>query len=352
MNKRTSNWNDLLGDIMEAMTRALYTGKHVLVHCQHGLHRTGSLITFWLVLGVVSQELVHDSDAWREKLSESWQTWSRGRQLRQAKRDDRRERDYEGESWEAVMSFFRDMPLHVVQDMADRWKRTAQAASRNPHHSQGSQRSEHSVQSRLPLQGPTVTSVSRAFCSSAAASSAAPDPKQMAPKAKAPAVPRALIAKALDEKEKRLQHPSPAVVPKGSVAKEFPVSKPMPSKEKAPSASPPPPSKSVRGQKRSVPSGQSEPLPQPPSRAKAEQRYGPDWVAGAEWQDGDWQCRLCGNHNWRQWRLCGICKAPRDADLRIGADWYCKCGNFNLARRQVCNRSHCQRPRQGNEQSP
>ena len=132
MNKRTSNWNDKLGDIMEAMTRALYTGKHVLVHCQHGLHRTGSLITFWLVLGVVSQELVHDSDAWREKLSESWQTWSRGRQLRQAKRDDRHGRDYEGESWEAVMSFFRDMPLHVVQDMADRWKRTAQVASRNP----------------------------------------------------------------------------------------------------------------------------------------------------------------------------------------------------------------------------
>ena len=92
------------------------------------------------------------------------------------------------------MCFFRDMPLHVVQDMADRWKRTAQAASRNPHQSQGSQRSEQSVQSRLPLQGPTVTLVPRTLCSSAAASSAAPDPKQMALRAKAPAVPKALRA--------------------------------------------------------------------------------------------------------------------------------------------------------------
>ena len=276
------------------------------------------------------------------------------------------------------MSFFRDMPLHVVQDMADRWKRTAQAASSNPHHSPGSQRSEHSVQSRLPLQRPTVTLVPRALCSSAAASSAAPDPKQVGLRAKAPAVPKALRAtskakalavpkalraKALEQKKPRLQHPPPATTstttPAAPEAKALAVSKRMPSKEKAPSASPPPPSQSARGQKRSVPSGQSKPLPQPPvhppsSRAMAEQRYGPDWVAGAEWQDGDWPCRLCGNHNWRRRGFCNrnTCKAPRDADFRIGADWYCKCGNFNLARRQVCNRSQCQRPRQGNEQSP
>ena len=56
MNTRTGSWDDELWDVIEAMTRALYMGKHILVHCQHGLHRTGSLITFWLALGLVAQE--------------------------------------------------------------------------------------------------------------------------------------------------------------------------------------------------------------------------------------------------------------------------------------------------------
>ena len=161
------SWTDELGEIVEALTRALYTGKHVLVHCQHGLHRTGSLIVFWLALGMVSGEGVRDSDDWLDKLEEAWRSWSRGRQLRQATKDDRRGRDFEDESWKALMSFFRDMPLPVVMDMAERLQRTAQAASRNPHRSQGSQRSEQSVQSRLPLQNSSAAS-------SAASSSSAP----------------------------------------------------------------------------------------------------------------------------------------------------------------------------------
>ena len=64
MNSESDSWTADLGDIIEAMTRALYTGKHVLVHCQHGLHRTGSLIAFWLALGMVAEEGVSDSDDW------------------------------------------------------------------------------------------------------------------------------------------------------------------------------------------------------------------------------------------------------------------------------------------------
>ena len=62
MNSFSGDWNDELGDVVEALTRALYMGKHALVHCQHGLHRTGSLIVFWLALGMVSGEGVRDSD--------------------------------------------------------------------------------------------------------------------------------------------------------------------------------------------------------------------------------------------------------------------------------------------------
>ena len=71
MNHVTGAWTDELGDIIEALTRALYTGKHALVHCQHGLHRTGSLITFWLALGMVSTEGVRDSDDWMQKLADA-----------------------------------------------------------------------------------------------------------------------------------------------------------------------------------------------------------------------------------------------------------------------------------------
>ena len=271
MNSFSGDWNDELGDVVEALTRALYMGKHALVHCQHGLHRTGSLIVFWLALGMISGEEVHDSDDWLDKLEEAWRSWSRGRQLHQATKDDRHGRDYEDESWKALMSYFRDMPLSVVRDMAERLQRTAQAASRNLHQSQRSQRSEQSVQSRLPLQRPTVTLVPKAPSSSAASSSTSSAAPSFTPAAK--------------------RKPPGAASSSTSSA--------------ATSAPRTPPLQSAWGQKWSMPSLPSSRGPQPPAhppsaRATAEQAYGPDWVPGAEWQSGDWACRRCGNHNWRR----------------------------------------------------
>ena len=79
------------------------------------------------------------------------------------------------------------------------------------------------------------------------------------------------------------------------------------------------------------------------------------WVPGAEWQQGDWRCRVCGNHNWRHRGYCngglGQCKAVRDKGFKPG-DWYCKCGNWNLSRRTTCNRSTCQTSREEGEQLP
>ena len=90
---------------------------------------------------------------------------------------------------------------------------------------------------------------------------------------------------------------------------------------------------------------QSEPVAERPA----------DWAPGAEWQDGDWTCRVCGNHNWRHRGFCngggGRCKASRDEDFGPG-DWYCKCGNWNLSRRTECNRWRCKAPRSEGGQCP
>ena len=50
MNEINHVWWENLTEIMEMITTALYSRKHVLVHRQHGVHRTGSLITCWLAL--------------------------------------------------------------------------------------------------------------------------------------------------------------------------------------------------------------------------------------------------------------------------------------------------------------
>ena len=112
-------WLDALMRVVTVLTTALYSAKHVLVHCQHGLRRTGSLIAFWLALGLVSQEGVTDIHGWHDKLSEAWRTWALGRDLRQATADDRRGRDYEHESWNAVLEFFGAMDVDIVRQMAE-----------------------------------------------------------------------------------------------------------------------------------------------------------------------------------------------------------------------------------------
>ena len=91
-------------------------------------------------------------------------------------------------------------------------------------------------------------------------------------------------------------------------------------------------------------------LPTYPPPAASER--GADWVPGAEWQQGDWTCRKCGNHNWRIRGFCnrGKCRAPRDENFRIGQDWYCKCGNFNKVFRTTCNRTTCGASRESSEQ--
>ena len=65
-----------------------------------------------------------------------------------------------------------------------------------------------------------------------------------------------------------------------------------------------------------------------------------EWQEDWRWKpaEGDWVCEVCGNNNfqWRTW--CAWSDCPT-------GDWECVCGNVNFARRRICNRNTCQKPR-------
>ena len=65
-----------------------------------------------------------------------------------------------------------------------------------------------------------------------------------------------------------------------------------------------------------------------------------EWQEDWRWKpaEGDWVCEMCGNNNfqWRTW--CAWSDCPT-------GDWECECGNVNFARRRICNRKTCQKPR-------
>ena len=388
------DWGEKMHHVLETMTSFLYSGQNVLVHCLHGLHRTGSLIVLWLALGLVGEEGVADKQGWLRKLTEAWETWKRGRQLRQATLDDRRGRDYESESWTAVTQFFSDMPIALVRELAGIWKTVAEAHA---------MQSPQSVQSRLPLQTPPadVVLVSREKAESMAEVEAkkrpAPKawPKSMAVGAKpksapvlsapplqsppgkkrprgsvgvaAVATPTSGLAVFLKPtvKAEAKQKQTKQVQPRPKLEAKPEQTQAQQKKEKQPKQPEQPeqkkrkhkesqPSSSSVPSAQSQPSAESEPSEPLSKKQRAQRDYGPDWVAGEEWQDGDWSCRRCGNHNWRNRGFCNrnTCKRPRDADFCAGYDWYCRCGNFNKGHRQVCNRGNCKQPRAGNEQSP
>ena len=81
----------LLGVLMD-VTDKLYSGKRVLVHCIHGLHRTGSLITLWIALSLAGGDFLSGASkpealtwsSWIDRLTEAWNSWADKRQLSQA----------------------------------------------------------------------------------------------------------------------------------------------------------------------------------------------------------------------------------------------------------------------------
>ena len=394
MNKlHRDDWGEKMHEVLETMTSFLYSGQNVLVHCQHGLHRTGSLIVLWLALGLVGEEGVADNQGWLNKLTEAWETWKRGRQLRQAALDDRRGRDYESESWAAVTEFFSDMPIKLVRELAETWKTAAEARA---------MQSPQSVQSRLPLQTPPANVVLLPKETAEVEAKKRPSPKAAPPKSwpksasaiagakpkcasvlSAPSLqsppgkrPRGSAGLAADatstsgsavflkptvkaeakQKQTKQVQPRPKLEakPKQTQSQQKKEKQPKQPEQKKRKHKESQPSSSSVPSAQSQPSAESQPSEPLSKKQRAQRDYGSDWIPGEEWQDGDWSCRRCGNHNWRNRGFCNrnTCKRPRDADFCVGYDWYCRCGNFNKGHRQVCNRGNCKQPRAGNEQSP
>ena len=86
---------DRVLEVLRDITDTIYSGGDVLVHCKHGLHRTGAIITLWIALSLAtgdmctqeeqqSERSVLSNKPWVERLEEAFEAWSRGRQLKQA----------------------------------------------------------------------------------------------------------------------------------------------------------------------------------------------------------------------------------------------------------------------------
>ena len=81
----------------------------------------------------------------------------------------------------------------------------------------------------------------------------------------------------------------------------------------------------------------------------------PPWKRAATGpaKPGDWICQACGNLNFSRRGFCaglrGKCGQGRESSWKPG-DWYCTCGNHNMAFRTHCNRTKCGLPRAQGEQ--
>ena len=106
--------------------------------------------------------------------------------------------------------------------------------------------------------------------------------------------------------------------------------------------------RSLQSQRQWEPSAPPDP---PPAHIRAKWNRTQESSKKAQ-MDNDWTCPTCGNVNWFRRGYCiggrGQCSTPREATWLPG-DWFCTCGNHNLARRKVCNRSNCSLPRSKGE---
>ena len=102
-------WQERHREALSLVREAIDDNASVLVHCQRGLHRTGSFITLWVALCMRAREASVASVAsvaqrpWLQVLSDAWQHFKTRRQLRERSWAGR---DYETESWQAVVELY------------------------------------------------------------------------------------------------------------------------------------------------------------------------------------------------------------------------------------------------------
>ena len=333
-------------EVLKEITSTVYAGGNVLVHCKHGLHRTGAVITLWIALMLATGDMAKQSaqsllstQSWRERLQEAFDIWSTGRQLQQASIEENWRRDYALESWNEVIFRWEQMPRDMILNWIDELRRQAQQAERRL---QRSGQSEPSVQSRMSL--PSLPRPK----------SRQPKPPQPQPQPKPPQ-PKQRPKPPQPKPEAKPPQPKPPQPKPTPQPKRQPTPKPSAKKRQEPPPSGPPPKRALLRTAAEAAASAVPEVPVVPAVSASSASSAEPWVPGAEWQQGDWRCRVCGNHNWRHRGYCngrlGQCKAVRDKGFKPG-DWYCKCGNWNLSRRTTCNRSKCQTSREEGEQLP
>ena len=85
---------------------SLGRGEAILIHCAHGIHRSGSFMVLILALFITLHDIyegINSHTEWPHALEKAWEFWStqRGLRLRSS-----HHHDYEQESWTAMQGFF------------------------------------------------------------------------------------------------------------------------------------------------------------------------------------------------------------------------------------------------------
>ena len=268
-------------------------GECILIHCKHGIHRSGSFMVLVLALIITLNDIYNGGEPhteWLDAIEQAWTFWNRKRGLAYI---DHKGHNYEQESWKAVHEYFEFLSESDAGGLAILLSRGIQRGC-------GSlRRTKEIINAIFNLMVPESKQSVKSQQSKRTRSRSPKTTIVLKPRAKtsAKARPRA----------------------KGSVGQEM---------DSTASSSRDGPA---------VPDVPAVPPPAPPGPPAARERG---------FLPGDWHCRKCGNHN-QHWRgFCNgksrtkPCREPRNANWRPG-DWYCACGNFNWSTREYCNRDKC-----------
>ena len=315
---------------MAKVAYALARGQAVLVHCAHGVHRSGSFVVLFLDL-MLRLAYAGEQFNWDDLVARAWSFWNKKRDLESRNFGNH---DLVQESQAAFHEYFGGLDSEHLDMLALRMAQRIQSASAFATLTEADKFIKEfrsiivlSSDAAEVLEVRDVKEVKAAL---------KPTPKYKAkPKQLRTEVDVLDVNEVTQQSKKvRLQLPprKPDVELKANLAPPPPPPPPPP-----PALTPQPPSEPPRWSGSSVVQGETSEMPWRP------------------FLKGDWRCRECNNHN-MHWRgycfgLHGRCRATRDASFRPG-DWYCQCGNFNLQRRTHCNRSKCGKSRQDGEQFP
>ena len=289
---------------------AIGKGDNILVHCKHGIHRSGSFVVLVLALFLVLHDVYNGNGphtAWHDALAKAWHFWERRRDL--ASRSDHIH-DYEAESWKAVDDYFGFLEESDAGGLAILLSRGIQRTCGNLR----TKAIVNEVAELMPVQ--SLQSIVNEVPGQSLQSE------------------RSQKSQESEQTASRGRSRSPVAVHRRPrpQAKVRPRSKAVPAVPAVPSDPPSPPV--LRARSKLAP----RPPPVPPPPAALEEKK--------EFKPRDWICRKCGNLNWQFRGFCNgmsltaACLEPRDCTFEPG-DWYCICGNFNLRHRVRCNRSKC-----------